>query len=158
MNVILDTNVFIEALFEGNEDCILILREEHKGEFQLIMSNDMHEELLRIVSKSAKEYNLSNVAILNAQKVLSRTILRTEYIKPTTKFKKCIDQDDNMFFSCAIDGNADYIISKDKHVQELRERKDLLKNKNGQLIKVLYPDEFIMELKTIKLVANFNNH
>jgi len=31
MNVILDTNVFIEAFFEGNEDCVLILREEHKG-------------------------------------------------------------------------------------------------------------------------------
>jgi putative PIN family toxin of toxin-antitoxin system len=158
MNVILDTNVFIEALFEGNEDCILILREEHKGEFQLIMSNEMHEELLRIVNKSAKEYNLSNMEILNTQKILSRTILRTEYIKPTTKFKKCSDSDDNMFFSCAIDGNADYIISRDKHVQDLRERKDLLKNKDGKEIKVLYPDEFVMEIKKIKLVASFSNN
>jgi len=118
----------------------------------------MHEELQRMMVKMFKEHEFDNIEILNTQKVLSRTILRTEYIKPTTKFKKCSDKDDNMFFSCAIDGNADYIISKDKHVQELRDRKDLLKNNNGKEIKVLYPNEFIMEIKTIKLVANFNNH
>lgn len=157
MNVVLDTNVFIDAFFEGNENCILILKEEHKGEFQLIMSNDMHEELLRMIDKMVKEHKFTNVEILNIQKVLSRAIFRTKNIEPTTKFKKCSDKDDNMFFSCAIDGNADYIISRDKHIQELRERKDLLKNKSGKQIEILYPDEFIMKIKTIKLVANFNN-
>lgn len=157
MKVVLDTNVFIDAFFDGNEDCKLILREEHNGEFQLLMSNDMHEELLRILEKSLKEFDLTDAEAVCIRRMLSRAILRTDCIKPTTKFKACSDSDDNMFFSCAIDGNADYIISRDKHVQGLRERKDLLKNKDGKEIKILYPDEFIMQLKTLKLVANFNN-
>lgn len=157
MRVVLDTNVFIDALFAGDKNCTLILREEHKGEFQLIMSNEMHEELLRMMKKMVEEYEFNSSDTINIFKILSRAILRTEDVKPKSKFTKCSDTDDNMFFSCAIDGNADYIISRDKHIQDLRERKDLLKNKDGKEIQILYPDEFVMELKTIKLVANFNN-
>jgi putative PIN family toxin of toxin-antitoxin system len=158
MNVILDTNIFIGAFFENNKDCSLILKEEKNGEFELIMSHEMQEELNRILHSSFKKYEFTASQIEIIFKMLSKALLRTTNIKPSHNFSKCSDKDDNMFFSCAIDGNANYIISKDAHIHALKDDKNPIKNKNKEEIKILYPDEFIMELKKIKLVANFSNH
>lgn len=157
MRVVIDTNIFIGAFFENNSDCKLLLKEEKNGEFQIVMSNDMQEELNRMLHKSFKEYEFTAYQVEIIFKMLSKALLRAENIKPSHNFNKCSDKDDNMFFSCAIDGNANYIISKDAHIHALKNDKNPLKNKNKEEIKILYPDEFIMELKTIKLVANFNN-
>lgn len=156
MKVVLDTNVFIDSFFNQNDDCKLILREEHKGEFQLLMSNSMHEELLRILDKSTKEFELSVQESIMIFKLLSRAILRTKNVEPKKKFTECEDPDDNMFFECAIEGNADYIISRDGHIHALKNRDIPLKNSNNKEIKIMYPDEFVMEIKKIKLVASFN--
>lgn len=157
MRVVLDTNIFIDAFFKNNEDCKLILREEHKGEFQLLMSNKMQEELLRILEKSISEYELESNETTPIFKILSRAMLRTEKVEPRKRFTKCEDPDDNMFFECAIEGNADYIISRDKHLHKLKDSEITLKNSSNKEIKILYPDEFVFEIKKIKLVANFSN-
>ncbi|EQC1535384.1 putative toxin-antitoxin system toxin component, PIN family [Clostridium botulinum] len=157
MRVVVDTNVFIGAFFENNQECQLILREEHKGEFQLIMSSKMQEELLRILEKSIKEYEVNREEALPVIKILSRALLRAEQIKPKKKFTKCEDNMDNMFFECAIEGNANVIISKDAHIHALKNKDTPIVNNNKEKIKIMYPDEFIMELKKIKLVTNFNS-
>ena len=157
MRVVLDTNIFIDAFFKNNADCNLILREEHNGEFQLLMSNKMQEELLRILDKSILEYELESNEVIPIFKILSRAMLRAEKVEPRKRFTKCEDPDDNMFFECAIEGNADYIISRDKHLHNLKNSDVILKNSSNKEIKILYPDEFVFEINKVKLVANFNN-
>ncbi|MGL4654728.1 MAG: putative toxin-antitoxin system toxin component, PIN family [Sarcina sp.] len=156
MRVVLDTNVFIEAFFSSDENCSLILRAEHDGEINLIMSSKMHEELLRIINKLIHELEFTSSETFEVFKLLSRALLRTENITPKKRFTKCEDKDDNIFFDCAIEGNANFIVSRDKHLHDVQ-KKHTLKNSKNEAIKVLYPDEFIMVLKKIKLVANFNN-
>lgn len=156
MRVVLDTNVFIDAFFKGDENCNLILKEEHKGEFTLVMSNSMNEELMRILKKSVEELELTGAETMKVLKLICRALLRTDKIEPKNKFTDCKDKDDNMFFECAIEGNANYIISRDAHIHEVKDKKKLVNYKKEE-IKVLYPDEFIMEIKKIKLVANFNS-
>lgn len=153
MRVVLDTNVFIDAFFKVDENCKLILRAEHNGEFKLLMSNEMQEELLRILGKSFSELEFDSEDVFLTMKIMGRALRRTEPIEPIKKFTKCEDPDDNMFFECAIDGNANYIISRDTHIQALRDKG--LRNKNKEEIKILYPNEFVMELKKITLVASF---
>lgn len=156
MKVVLDTNVFIDAFFGTNENCKLILRAEHNGEISLVMSSSMNEELLRIIHKSVDKFDLSPDETVTILKLLSRTLLKTKNIEPKKKFNKCADKDDNIFFECAIEGNANYIISRDKHLHDVKQKHKLV-NSKGEQIQVLYPDEFVFELKKIKLVANFNN-
>jgi putative PIN family toxin of toxin-antitoxin system len=155
MKVVVDTNIFIDAFFKDDADCKLILRKEHNGEYILLMNHDTHEELQRMLGKFINEFNAEDNDIISIYKVLSRALLRTENIKTTTKFDKCEDKDDNMFFECAIDGNADYIISKDKHIHALKDKE--IRNKNKQIVEILYPDEFIQKLDTIKLRIHFGN-
>ncbi|MCD3234814.1 putative toxin-antitoxin system toxin component, PIN family (plasmid) [Clostridium botulinum] len=157
MKVVVDTNIFIGAFFENNKDCQLLLRKEHNGEFKLIMSNAMQEELLRIIEQSIKRYEINSSDLIPIFKMIARFLLRTEKVEPTQKFMKCKDPMDNMFFECAIEGNANYIISKDAHIHALKDENGILKNNNKGSIRIMYPDEFIMELSKIKLVANFNN-
>jgi putative PIN family toxin of toxin-antitoxin system len=154
MKVVVDTNIFLDAFFKADDDCELVLRKEHNGEFQLIMSHNMSEELFRMIESFIKELELDEDSILLTYRMLSRALLRTENIIPKTRFTKCEDKDDNMFFSCAIDGNANYIISKDHHIHDLKNIR--IKNKNNELIEILYPDEFIAKLDIIKLAVHFN--
>lgn len=153
MRVVLDTNVFIDAFFKDNRDCNIVLKAERNGEFRLLVSNEMQEELLRILGKSFSEFDFDGNEVFIIMKIISRALRRSDPISTTKKFTKCEDKDDSMFFECAIEGNANYIISRDKHIHSLKD--DKIFNKNKEEIKILYPDEFVMELKKIKLVANF---
>lgn len=153
MRVVLDTNVFIDAFFKDNRDCNIVLKAERNGEFRLLVSNEMQEELLRILGKSFSEFDFDGNEVFIIMKIISRALRRSDPISTTKKFTKCEDKDDSMFFECAIEGNTNYIISRDKHIHSLKD--DKIFNKNKEEIKILYPDEFVMELKKIKLVANF---
>ena len=153
MRVVLDTNVFIDAFFKDDRDCNIVLKAERNGEFRLLVSNEMQEELLRILGKSFSEFDFDGNEVFIIMKIISRALRRSDPISTTKKFTKCEDKDDSMFFECAIEGNAHYIISRDKHIHSLKD--DKIFNKNKEEIKILYPDEFVMELKKIKLVANF---
>ena len=153
MRVVLDTNVFIDAFFKDNIDCNIVLKAERNGEFRLLVSNEMQEELLRILGKSFSEFDFDGNEVFIIMKIISRALRRSDPISTTKKFTKCEDKDDSMFFECAIEGNTNYIISRDKHIHSLKD--DKIFNKNKEEIKILYPDEFVMELKKIKLVANF---
>lgn len=153
MRVVLDTNVFIDAFFKDDRDCNIVLKAERNGEFRLLVSNEMQEELLRILGKSFSEFDFDGNEVFIIMKIISRALRRSDPISTTKKFTKCEDKDDSMFFECAIEGNANYIISRDKHIHSLKD--DKIFNKNKEEIKILYPDEFVMELKKIKLVANF---
>ena len=155
MRVVIDTNVFIDAFFDLDKDCNLILKRESSEEYSLIMSHDMNEELQRILESSIKGLELTENEMITIYRKLSRALLRTEYIIPITRFSKCEDEDDNMFFECAIDGNADFIVSRDKHIQALRDTG--IKNKNKKPIEILYPDEFIAKLDIAKLIIHFNS-
>lgn len=153
MRVVLDTNVFIDAFFKDDRDCNIVLKAERNGEFRLLVSNEMQEELLRILGKSFSEFDFDGNEVFIIMKIISRALRRSDPISTTKKFTKCEDKDDSMFFECAIEGNANYIISRDKHIHSLKD--DKIFNKNKEEIKILYPDEFVMELKKIKLAANF---
>lgn len=153
MRVVLDTNVFIDAFFKDDRDCNIVLKAERNGEFRLLVSNEMQEELLRILGKSFSEFDFDGNEVFIIMKIISRALRRSDPISTTKKFTKCEDKDDSMFFECAIEGNANYIISRDKHIHSLKD--DKIFNKNKEEIKILYPNEFVMELKKIKLVANF---
>ncbi|MDU1095806.1 MAG: putative toxin-antitoxin system toxin component, PIN family [Clostridium sp.] len=157
MRVVLDTNVFIDAFFGTNENCKLILRKEHNGEFNIIMSKEMNEELIRMIQSSMKKLEMSEDEEAIVYRMLMRALFRTEKIEPKIKFTKCSDKDDNMFFACAIDGNADYIISRDHHIHNLKNADKPILNKAKKEIKILYPDEFVFELGRIQLASSFNN-
>jgi uncharacterized protein len=134
--IVLDTNVTISALFwKGYPRVIYDLVED--GKAILLWSRNIEAELIRVLSyskfglTSSEMFPIVNHLRSHAYFVEERT--RIEIIKD--------DPTDNIFIECAIDGNADYIISGDHHLVNLQGYK---------LIKIISAKDFLIQEGFIK--------
>lgn len=127
--LVLDTNVLISALFWKGAPRRLY---EHirAGKYIMLFTEDMGKELIRVLSH--KKFGLTAQEIFPVLFDIKR---HAHWIFVKTKVKVIKeDPTDNIFLECAIEGNADYIISGDRH---------LLSLKNFQGIPILKVREFL---------------
>lgn len=109
MRIVLDTNVLLVSIsklskyrpiFEG-----LIQKK-----YTLIISNEILTEYEEIIAQKTNELVAGNtvemlLSLSNVEKI--EVFYKWNLIKE--------DEDDNKFTDCAVSGNADYLISNDKH-------------------------------------------
>jgi len=120
MRVVVDTNIIISGIFwEGNESSILKMckTNEHTN----IISPPIIEELERVIS--SKKFKLTEKQVNDViELVLSFSIL----VFPAVRIDAILsDITDNRILECAVSGNADVIISGDKHLLGLKEYKGI---------------------------------
>jgi len=133
MKVILDTNIFISGIFWEGNFCSQIIDKWKNGEFELVSSIEILEELVK---------TLRNFKIQMPEDMIGEwrnlIIENSIIVKPTIKLNVIKeDPDDDKFLEAGITGNVDLIISQDKH---------LLKFKEYQRIKILTPEEAVLLL------------
>ena len=132
LRVVIDTNIYISAIFwDGNPRKVIDLGRD--GEIEIYTSKEIEEEIYRVL---LKKFNLNSHDVEQALLDFSTfTIL----VKPVQQFKVIKDDpDDDKFIDCAIACNADYIVSGDKHLINLKEYKG---------IKIVTSTEFLSVLK-----------
>jgi len=132
--LILDTNVLISAIFfeAGNE--ARILDEVLKGVVTLVSSLDTLQEFRETLA--APKFKLTPLEILtNFQLIVSVSEI---VLAPRSSKVKCRDPDDQMFLDCAEGGDADFLVTGDG---------DLLEIKNLGRIKILAAGEMIRLFK-----------
>jgi putative PIN family toxin of toxin-antitoxin system len=128
MKVVLDTNVFISGIFWSGNYCSCIIDKWKSKKIELISSSEMIGELVKTL-RSFK-ISLSEEMIEEWKNLILNNSI---FIQPSTKI--CVikdDPEDNKFLEVAIDGNADFIISQDKHLLNLKE---------FQGIRIIKPEE-----------------
>jgi uncharacterized protein len=132
MRVVLDTNIFISGIhWPGHFQKILMAW--FNGVFKLISSEEIIQELAETLLNFRKP--LSNKDILHW---ISIVATKSTLVKPEIRYNVVKDDpDDNKFIEAAVEGNADYIVSQDKH---------LLKIKEFRGIKIILPTEFLSYL------------
>ena len=129
IRIVIDTNISISAFFwNGLQRKVYELAKSKK--VNLLCSTDIENELIRVLSY--KKFKLTAVEILP---------LITDYKQTATNIKVTTilnvvkdDPTDNIFLSCAFDGKADYLISGDAHLLNLKKYKQ---------IKILTAKEFL---------------
>ena len=129
MIVVADTNVLISGAFwKGNESRLLKLCKI--GEVTNVISPEIVREFEYVVSRS--KFGLTKDEVNSAlELVISLSVL----VHPRTKINVVTDDpDDNRILECAMDGEADYIVSGDIHLTKLKEY---------QGIKILNASEFL---------------
>ncbi len=133
MRIVLDTNVFISGIFWEGNFCSQIIDGWKRGRFQLISSLKIIDELI----ETLRNFKISmNEDLIKEWKNL--IIENSIMINPLTTIKVVKDDpEDDKFIEVAIDGEADFIISQDKH---------LLKLKEYNKIKILKPEEAVLIL------------
>lgn len=112
--VVFDTNVTVSALFwKGYPRVVYDLVREKR--LVMLLSSDMEKEFIRVLGYS--KFGLSAKEIPPFVKNLRG---HAEFVEIHGKISEiAADPTDNIFLECAVDGEADYIISGDKHLLDL---------------------------------------
>lgn len=117
MKLVLDSNIFIAAfLAKGLASDILKLGQ--LGKLQIYSSEDILDEVKKKLIKKAK---LDRKYVKDFISHIKKSV---SIVKPSQKLKVIKkDPDDNKILECAVEANADLIISMDKHLLRLKSYK-----------------------------------
>jgi putative PIN family toxin of toxin-antitoxin system len=116
IRLVIDTNVFVSALISTRSIPALLLDEAGK-KYLLFISKEILGEVEDVISR--KKFGFTKQKISSAMEAI---LSFSEIINPEIKVDVIkSDPDDNKILECAIACNAQYIISGDSHLLELRE-------------------------------------
>ena len=134
MRAIIDTNVFISGIFWEGNFCSEIIDKWKNKKFELISSPEILEEFIETLKNF--KIQMSNEMVEEWKNLI---IKNSTIVEPSIRLNIIKDDpDDNKFLEAGISGNADLIISQDKH---------LLKLKDYQKIKIINPEEALLLIK-----------
>ena len=135
MRVVLDTNVLIAFLLTRGRTISTILDGWERGDFDLLTSPALIAEVRRTLEKPELRQRIRPEAAealleaLEKDAVLIPGDLELHGVAP--------DPDDDAIVSCAIEGDADYIVSGDAHLLGLGEYEG---------VRIVEPAEFVRVL------------
>ncbi len=117
MDVVFDVNVLVSALITKGKPKELWLKSVRK-EFNLICSREIVAEFMSVMGRQKiRRYTQTRdvVDFLEALNVTARFVRVKSRIKAVRE-----DPEDDAVLATAFDGKADYIVSGDKHLLELK--------------------------------------
>jgi putative PIN family toxin of toxin-antitoxin system len=126
---VLDTNIYISALFGGNPE--EVYRAALQGGFQLVSSPAILAELGRTLRE---KFSMPEPDITSYIRQIGR---HADVVRPRKRLRVLEDDPDNRVLECALEGKASVIVSGDRHLLDLREY---------QGIPILRPAEFLRRL------------
>jgi putative PIN family toxin of toxin-antitoxin system len=130
IRVVLDTNVLISALlFKGELSRIVGLWQ--KGKIVPVISKETFDELRTVL-----EYPKFSLSRAEIKSLIEHDILPFFEVVNVSKHVKgaCRDPGDDKFISCAISASADWIVTEDKDLRDL---------KKYQSIRIIHASDFI---------------
>ena len=130
IRVVLDTNVLISALlFKGELSRIVGLWQ--KGKIVPVISKETFGELRTVL-----EYPKFSLSRAEIESLIEHEILPFFEVVNISRHGKgaCRDPEDDKFISCALSANADYIVTGDKDLSDLRKY---------QSIKIIHASDFM---------------
>jgi putative PIN family toxin of toxin-antitoxin system len=113
LRLVIDTNVLISSFFGGNPKKVIDLWS--RGGTILCLTQEVLEEYLRVMARLpiAPETKSKLVAILQEKRNI-------ELVTPSRRYVVVLeDPEDNKFIDCAVEAQADYIISGDAHLLQV---------------------------------------
>lgn len=116
MRVVIDTNVLISAIFWAGKPKLL-LNSVRRGEITFLTSETLLAELKEVLTSKDKPFRISTG---EADKIMNHLKDIAELVNTLNIVAVCRDEDDNRVLECALDGSAEYIITGDKDLLDLK--------------------------------------
>ncbi|MFH1877791.1 MAG: putative toxin-antitoxin system toxin component, PIN family [Candidatus Omnitrophota bacterium] len=130
--VVIDTNVFVSAVLQkGSSTKVLDKWKEDK--FVLLISPGIFDEYFEVIARP--RFNQSEADIRELVELLTEKAVAVEPRISLNVVKG--DPDDNKFLECAISGEADFVVSGDRHLLDIEKY---------QGIEILKIAEFILKI------------
>ena len=129
MKVVVDTNVFVSAVFFGGVPG-QILGMWRSGDVNLTMTEEILLEYVDVLQRLARRY-----PGIDPDPIIGLVVQRGVFVQPVElKDQVCVDSDDDKFIAAAIGGSAEVIISGDRHLLDVSGHRGL---------PVMKPAEFV---------------
>lgn len=121
IKAVLDTNLFVSGLLADHGQTSILQDLWANGIFELVVSEEILREIRRTLQKPYLHKSLfvfegeeDEIVELIREKarIITRDLYKTDRIKD--------DPTDNKFLACALEAKADYIVSGDNHLLELK--------------------------------------
>lgn len=135
MRIVADTNIYISALFwRGNPYRLIHLC--YEGKAKLVVSRQIIEELERILLSDEKFKMEREDVALNTEIILSNA----ELVEPNFILNVIKDDPaDDRILECAVEGEAEYLVSGNKHLLDVKEFKGIKILTAKQMLDILVP-------------------
>lgn len=120
VKVVLDTNILVSSIFWSGASykiVKLITKRKRESYTSIAILNE-----LRRVLKSKVKYNLPEAKV---QEIIELIRMHSVLAYPKKKISIAKDPKGNKFIECALEANADYLISGDKHLLILKKYKKI---------------------------------
>ena len=136
LKVVLDTNILISTLLFGGR-LEPIRRAWKGGKIRLVFCPETLEEFIKVLHYPKFGLTDEEITYLVEMEVLPYATL----IEKTTELNPSLirDKDDLKFLECALSGKADYLVSGDKAMLEVKEIQNLKIISAKDLLKKLTP-------------------
>jgi putative PIN family toxin of toxin-antitoxin system len=134
--VVLDSNIYISGIiFSGNPRKIIDLVIE--GKIKLCISSDILIEIKEVLERDKFGFS-SDIT----QQIILEIESLSEFITPTKKHSAVKrDAGDNIIIDCAVEADADYIITGDDDLLSLKKYKRIKIINAGDFIKLPLPGQ-----------------
>lgn len=132
LRIVLDTNVIVSAIISDGKPRQLFLK-GIEGQFSIVTSDLMLKELVRVLRRPKFKTSQSEI------RRISRALLSSAEVVDVKSKLEVVKEDlkDNMVIETAYDGNADLIVTGDRHLLELE---------NCEGIKIMTVEEALKSL------------
>ena len=116
MKVVFDTNVLVSA-FVSEGVCSKLLGRARRGQFQLITSSFILKEFEAVL---LKKLSATKSETKQALRILTEAV--SDIVKPSQTLSGiCRDPDDDNILSCIIAASADYLVTGDSDLLQMRD-------------------------------------
>jgi len=115
LKLIIDTNLWVSFIISNKQN--LLDSVFYSEEVRLLFSKELIDEILQTITKpKLKKYFVTNAL----EEMISTFDPFIDFIKVKSTFSVCRDIKDNFLLALANDGQADYLLTGDKDLLELK--------------------------------------
>jgi len=131
IKTVLDTNVFISALFWRGAP-YRVVEQGLGGAFIMVTSQDIIQEIGRTLTRKF------GFPLEDTREFLKTIVLSSYVVSPTEKLYVVeADPDDDKIIECAIAGDASLIVSGDRHLLDMKKYRSIV---------IISPQDFLKRL------------
>ena len=121
LRAVVDTNLFISGIFGKGSLSGKLQDLWINQEFELVTSIEIMKEVSRVLRypRIRQKFHPNDDTLKRFFRLVFRKAVVTKDIYKTDKITD--DPSDNKFLACALEGKADFIVSRDSHLRNLKQ-------------------------------------